>query len=84
MSMATDELDTTNRGPTIAPETIRAMIEETGLSQREWAQSVAGRSPRTIRKWLAGEPIPADASDWLQRILSVEVRPTQIVVKVAR
>jgi DNA-binding transcriptional regulator YiaG len=70
--------------PTISADDVRAMIAQSGLSNSEWARSVAGRAPRTIRKWLAGEPIPSDASDWLRRMDRVEVKATRLVVTVIR
>jgi hypothetical protein len=38
---------------------LRAVIDASGLSDRQWAMTVAWRDERTIRAWLAGlYPIP--------------------------
>lgn len=38
---------------------VRAAIERSGLSARRWAEQVALRDERTVRRWLAGDsPIP--------------------------
>jgi hypothetical protein len=35
-------------------------IEESGLSQRQWAKRVVYRDERTIRRWVSGEsPVPS-------------------------
>ncbi len=39
---------------------LRSVIDASGLSARKWAESVAWRDERTIRRWLAGDSsIPA-------------------------
>jgi hypothetical protein len=39
---------------------LAAVIAASGLSARRWAEDVAWRDERTIRRWLAGDsPIPA-------------------------
>ncbi|HEY7195496.1 MAG TPA: hypothetical protein VH439_17265 [Gemmatimonadales bacterium] len=38
---------------------LRAVIDSSGLSDRQWAMTVAWRDERTIRRWLAAAaPIP--------------------------
>ncbi len=69
---------------TISAETLRAIIEASGLSQVEWARTVAGRDPRTVRRWLAGEPIPPTTADWIARLVQVETRAGDVVITVAR
>lgn len=40
-------------------ELIREAVNASGLSTRAWAESVAWRSDRTVRRWLAEDsPIP--------------------------
>jgi hypothetical protein len=35
-------------------------IDESGLSQRQWAKTVVYRDERTIRRWVSGEsPVPS-------------------------
>jgi DNA-binding transcriptional regulator YiaG len=65
------------------PDTLRAIIASTGLSQAEWARTVVGRDQRTVRRWLAGETIPPTTIDWLTRA-SVAASATNVVVTVVR
>ena len=68
----------------MSPEQLRAEIEASGLSQVEWARTVAGRDPRTVRRWLAGETIPPATVDWLIRIDSVRASRNEVTIVVAR
>ena len=69
----------------MTPDALRALIASSGLSQSEWATTVAGRDPRTVRRWLSGDiVIPDGAADWLARLQSVRVTPTTVLVSVAR
>ncbi len=70
-----------NRDPRAA---VSAAIAASGLSVAEWARTVAGRDERTVRRWLAGEPIPAQVVAWLDRMESVTVSPETVVVTVRR
>ena len=64
---------------------LRATIEASGLSIREWAAVVAaGRDARTVERWLAGEPMPEAARRWLERLVRVELRGGDVVITVAR
>lgn len=68
----------------MTPEQLRALIAGTGLSQSEFAVTVAGVDPRTVRHWLAGtHPVPSRFADWLARA-SVTVEPAAVVITVAR
>lgn len=42
-------------------ELIRAAVEASGVSSRAFAECLSWRDERTIRRWSAGEPIPATA-----------------------
>ncbi len=68
----------------ISPAELQQMIDETGLSQREWARKVAGRASRTVRKWLKGGPIASDACSYLRHIERVKVTATTITITVVR
>lgn len=68
----------------MTPDTLRALIEASGLSQVEWARTVVGRDPRTVRRWLAGEAIPPTTVDWLVRLAAVRVSATAVTIAVAR
>jgi hypothetical protein len=60
------------------------LIDTSGLSIAEWARTVVGRDERTVRRWLAGEPIPNSVTDWLGRISHVRVSPENVVLEVRR
>ena len=55
--------------PTIDRATIaqlRAAIDKSGLSASAYAREILIRSPRTVRRWLAGHsPIPEAVRDFL-------------------
>lgn len=68
----------------MSPDTLRALIEASGLSQVEWARTVVGRDPRTVRRWLAGETIPPTTVDWLTRLGDIGVTPSGVVMRVTR
>lgn len=65
-------------------DTLRAIIEESGLSQREFGALVCGVRARTIRDWLAGEPIPPAQAERLARLGTVQVTASDIITTVAR
>jgi hypothetical protein len=62
---------------------LSAQIAASGLSVSEFARTVCGRDPRTVRRWLAGETIPYSVSDWLERA-HVESNGRSVVIRVAR
>lgn len=48
---------------------LRTVIDASGLSARKWAEDVAWRDERTIRRWLAGDsPIPEIVVEKLKAI----------------
>ena len=63
---------------------LRGIIDASDLSDREWARLVSGRDPRTIQRWLAGEVIPHDATEWLARIVRVTASARTVTVVVRR
>ncbi len=68
----------------VTPAQLRAHIDASGLSIREWATTVAGRDPRTVERWLAGEGIPASAADWLSRLGDVTATRNRATVTIER
>ena len=46
-------------------ELLSAAIAKSGLSARQFAMKLMARDERTIRRWLAGNPIPPMARAWL-------------------
>lgn len=51
------------------PELLRKVIDASGLSARKWAENVAWRDERTIRRWVAGKsPIPDVVIERLKEI----------------
>jgi hypothetical protein len=57
------------------------LIESSGLSILQWARTVAGVDHRTVRRWLAGDPIPESRAMWLASIASIRRVGTRIVVE---
>jgi hypothetical protein len=68
----------------VTPAALRAHIEASGLSIREWARTVAGRDHRTVLRWLAGEVIPSHAADWLARLGPVHATRSRVTITVSR
>jgi uncharacterized protein (DUF1800 family) len=58
-------------------------IDASGLSQVRFALDVLACDPSTVRRWLAGKPMPATVSDWLQRA-AVSSDPERIRIDVLR
>jgi len=58
-------------------------ITASRLSAVEFAKTVMGRDPRTVRRWLAGETIPDSVSDWLERAF-VESNGRSVLIRVER
>jgi hypothetical protein len=50
---------------------LRAAIEASGLSARRFAVGLLARDERTIRRWLAGDPMPEPARAWCERWLEL-------------
>jgi hypothetical protein len=65
-------------------ELLRAQIEASGLSQVRFALDVMGRNPATIRRWLAGKPMPATVRDWLARVSRLDVTDSRVRIDVLR
>lgn len=63
---------------------VSAAIQASGLSIAEWARTVVGRDERTVRRWLAGEPIPAQVADWVGRLEAQAVAADAVIVTVRR
>ena len=51
-----------------------AALAASGLSQTRFARELMGREPRTIRRWIKGQPIPKAAKQWLEQYISQEVK----------
>ena len=63
---------------------LRALIERTGLSHEDFARHVLGCDPLTLLRWLEGEPMPAQTTDWLVRLQSVTVTRTTVRLVIDR
>lgn len=63
----TDTIEVADRPATEAEEgaLLRRRIEESGLSNRQFAVRVLRRDERNIRRWLAGDRIPQLVLDFL-------------------
>ena len=68
----------------MTPERLQRLIDHSGLSARRFAMDVLSRDERTVRRWLAGEPIPAAAEAWLLRLERVELTAKERVRIVVR
>ena len=51
-------------------ELLRLAIAKSGLSVRQFARQIVGREDRTVRRWIAGQPIPKAAKQWLEQYIS--------------
>lgn len=49
---------------------LSAAIRASGLSARAFALDVIARDDRTVRRWLAGDPLPAVLRVWLERYVT--------------
>jgi hypothetical protein len=47
-------------------ELLKLAIAKSGLTIRRFASQVVAREDRTVRRWLAGQPIPKAARAWLE------------------
>lgn len=63
---------------------VSAAIQASGLSIAEWARTVVGRDERTVRRWLAGDRIPAQVADWVERLEAQAVAADAVTVTVRR
>lgn len=44
---------------------LRTLIARSGLSARKFATRVLYRNERTVRRWLAGDPMPAEVAAFI-------------------
>jgi len=51
-------------------ELLRAAIAASGLSVRQFAMLTLARDPRTVFRWLAGQPLPRYAREACERIVT--------------
>ena len=68
----------------MSADSLRSLIAESGLAQERFAREVMGRDPRTVRRWLAGAPIPESTLIWLSRIRSITVTRNAVTTVVDR
>ena len=60
-------------------ELLRACITKSGLSVVRFARQIVGREDRTVRRWLAGQPIPVAAKQFLEAYLKKRTKKTRSV-----
>lgn len=48
---------------------LRASIDRSGLSRRAYAETVLVRDERSLRRWVAGDPMPRSVRTFLEREL---------------
>jgi DNA-binding transcriptional regulator YiaG len=58
---------------------LREAIKMSKLSTSRFAETVLARESRTVRRWLAGQPIPRQAKAFLEAYLQKRVRKPQPV-----
>jgi hypothetical protein len=61
--------------------TLSALINDSGLTISAFARDVVGRDVRTVRRWLAGDPIPEAVAAWLNRA-TVDVGSDEVTIHV--
>lgn len=62
---------------------LAARIDASGLSQVRFALDVIGCDPSSVRRWLAGAPMPVKLADWLRRA-AVSSDPETVRIDVLR
>ena len=60
---------------------IAAAVAASGLSARRFAVALLARDERTVRRWLAGDALPAPVRDWLTRWLALSETARQRIVR---
>jgi hypothetical protein len=63
-------------------ELIQAAIAASELSARRFAVALLARDERTVRRWLAGDALPATVRLWLTRWIGLSRTERQAVVRV--
>lgn len=56
----------------INADLLAAVIGISGMSVRQFAAQVMARDERTVRRWLAGDPMPEVVAVWLSRVESIK------------
>ena len=58
---------------------LSALVASSGLTMREFARHVlAGRDPRRLRRYLAGDTIPPDLAAYIGALVRVDVTPERV------
>ncbi len=71
------------RGRRVIADDHRALIEGRGLSEQAFARDVVGRGPRTVHRWLAGDPIQVGTVAWLVRMREAVTMDTAVAITVS-
>jgi hypothetical protein len=62
--------------------TLSALLASSGLTVSRFARDVVGRDVRTVRRWIAGDPIPDSVAQWLERAtVTMDPAVVHIVVR---
>lgn len=51
---------------------VELAIGYSGRTESQFGRLLMGREPRTIQRWLAGEPVPTAAIAWVRRYLMAQ------------
>jgi hypothetical protein len=65
-------------------ELLRAAILKSGLSTSRFAETILARESRTVRRWLAGQPIPRQAKAFLEAYLQKRDRKPRSALVIER
>lgn len=57
----------TRKRKTQPVDLLRQAIKSSGLSARQYAKQILLRDERTVRRWLAGDPMPRAVIEFLQQ-----------------
>ncbi len=60
-----------------------ALLAESGLTQVALARAL-GRDERSMRRWLAGEPMPATLSQQLHKIVRISSTASKVTILIER
>ena len=71
--------------PMAAPTAaLRALLEASGVSHREFAALVVARDECAVRRWLDGDEVPAQVLAWAERVVSITSDGNDITILVSR
>lgn len=68
----------------MSPDELQRIIDDSGLSNREFAHSVLGIDDTILNGWRSGKrEIPPHRARWLARLDRIEQTPTGLILHIA-